>query len=225
MDITDIISKKDKKKEKNDAFIEFIHVPKTGGSAIESTFAEYQWGANLPFRTMEQRLGCPYLHPCVFWHNPSIFQKIYQGKLCFGVLRNPIDRLISAYKWQNLPDNVQVMNDTIEKWLRDDYPKNTFCYHNHLCPQHVFLRHCHVTLRYEYLQHDLDIFCRFVGIPPRRLQHVNVSSSSYVVIHSESIYPSTLEWIDKVYKIDFQLYYYIHFHLNTKWNVKNPKKF
>lgn len=92
-----------------DRTIKFVHIPKTAGTAIEQVAAEHgiAWG-NCMFKHRPKRKICPHpvgehWPPSVgWWHIPSQFFPLansnpYQDSELFGVIRDPIDRMVSEY--------------------------------------------------------------------------------------------------------------------------------
>ena len=104
--------------------LEFLHIPKTAGSAIEKVAAKagIRWGACHFHHAEENEMGCPLpydwqdkvridnkmspkLRKSSPWHLPIDFLDAeynpYIGKATFTVVRNPYERAISMYydKW------------------------------------------------------------------------------------------------------------------------------
>ncbi len=123
--------------------LEFIHITKTGGSAIEraAAFAGINWGACRHY--LFRKVGClelPDLHYNASnynagfngkpffgesWHCPHHWMNPnpHQGKATFCVIRNPYDRYVSEYGYmegtisgQSL--DASAMNDFIQAMIR-----------------------------------------------------------------------------------------------------------
>ena len=102
--------------------LEFVHIPKTGGTVIESEAARHNitWSIchfGIPQNVLRISLNetdCPdgslkhwwpgtkKYHACPWWHVPPQYFELhevnpYAGADLFGVVRNPYDRLISEY--------------------------------------------------------------------------------------------------------------------------------
>lgn len=167
--------------------LEFVHIPKTGGSAIEKAAAHHgvSWGAcHYQSNSAWKELGCPdhlarwgdsqqvgFAAAYEPWHVPMQFlsPNPYLGKQTFVVVRNPYTRALSMYycKWHGYNgdqdiDNEAVMNawmiNKMSHWPLTEEPKDS-----HITPQHYFVYHegtqvVEHVLRYENIREDFDRF-------------------------------------------------------------------
>lgn len=149
--------------------LEFVHITKTGGSAIEraAAFAGFNWGAcrhfifrkvgcleppDLPYNASDFHAGsngkpfygeswhCPH-----HWMNPDP----HQGKATFCVIRNPYDRYVSEYSYIAGTISGQVldakaMNEFIQAKIQQ-YSTRPF-WPAHFLPMVCFERHGKCTL-------------------------------------------------------------------------------
>ena len=120
--------------------LEFVHIPKTGGTIIESIAAKagIRWSIChfSPPRTAaeisENNTLCPGvgpwtllygipIHTCPHWHLPPQYFELpifpnnpYQNAKLFCVVRNPYDRIISEffYVWQYVTSSTRTTNTT-----------------------------------------------------------------------------------------------------------------
>ena len=127
----------------NSQSIFFAHVPKTGGASVEEyltrRFGPLTIAANLRFKTPMQAEGR--------WHDtiepPQHFTKyILQGFLprdlsqAFAVVRNPLDRLLSEYRFQQGISRLNHLG--FSTWLRvmlRAAATDPRVFHNHIRPQ------------------------------------------------------------------------------------------
>ena len=117
--------------------LEFVHIPKTGGTAIEHAAAEANvtWGVCHFWR---QQTWCPptneyrpekvtriygkspwHIPPKYFFQDPTVyFHNPYENSTMFSVVRNPYERALSAYYYLAKPDE-NIHNATaMNQWLQ-----------------------------------------------------------------------------------------------------------
>jgi len=113
----------------------FIHIPKVAGTTVEFAMEKY-------FLGFLDRTFSGLFFPCSPQHfHREILENILDRSLCersFTVVRHPLKRFISEYKFQrryfNLNDNFESWaNSTIEKYKSDKY-----IFDNHIRPQNEF---------------------------------------------------------------------------------------
>ena len=127
--------------------LEFVHIPKTGGTIIESTaaLAGIRWSICHiipPFRAREisdNNTHCPDLapwadlygppiHGCPLWHLPPHYFQLprfphnpYNNAKLFAVVRNPFDRLVSEYFYSAQYSSTQNITTSVSHfnaWVR-----------------------------------------------------------------------------------------------------------
>ena len=148
-------------------FIEFIHIPKNAGTAIENVGKEkgVRWGRFKPEHRefMNEDI-------CNYWHlPPKRFKEgnFYQKDETFCVIRNPYSRIISEYAYRHSKEpkknNAKDMNDWIAKVLTKENVDKKGGQDCHLFPQHDFvyddvndLYTCQNILRFEHLEKDFN---------------------------------------------------------------------
>jgi hypothetical protein len=177
--------------------IEFIHIPQTGGEAIERAYPEFKWGSmRFPSFSLSHRSSC---------HNLLVLRPMFAHKICFGVLRNPFDRILEVYKQWQFPDNSQVFNETLEKWA-NDLPTIPYLLDNNLRPQVELLNLCKYIILYDpFIQTNLYQLFEEVGIPKRLLMSED-QKMRYYKVNRHSFSPSNKKWIESFYKDDFELF-------------------
>lgn len=161
----------------------FIHIPKTGGTSVESAL----------------KLSLDH-HDHQFYRKSF---KNYTDFFVFTVVRNPFDRAVSDYKWvtntkysypaKQLKE--MFVNKSFEYFLDNYYNlkfkdvkrfKNLNWFKNH------HLTHCReqidllnpiddvdYIMRFENLQQDFDIVCEKIGIPQQQLPHKNKTNRKH----------------------------------------------
>lgn len=117
----------------------FLHVPKCGGGSIEKFFRDN--GFVEEFRCIDRRLLGLYRCSPQHWHRSMLESvlKIDSFDYIFSIVRDPVARLISEYKWR-LAHPLAV--DGIDLWykrVRDLCASNPYLFDNHLRAQVEFL--------------------------------------------------------------------------------------
>ena len=150
-----------------ESFIEFIHIPKNAGTAIENAAKEQgvRWGRFKPEHREFVKDGI-----CNYWHVPPKKFKdnnYYQKDQTFCVIRNPFSRIVSEYAYRHArtpqKNNARDMNEWIEKVLTKDNVANKGGKDCHLFPQHDYVYDdvndvytCQTMLRFEHLESDFN---------------------------------------------------------------------
>lgn len=139
--------------------VTFLHIPKNAGTSIRKVFSwlwpptDHEKGYNCSNHENKFGTTCT----CSFWHVPPRYftPKIYQNRIVFCVVRDPLDKLLSKFKMvnKNVADSSKasqwIKNSiaTIYKQQRDEY-----C---HIMNQFEYIwnergrRTCHHVIRYE----------------------------------------------------------------------------
>jgi hypothetical protein len=190
--------------------LKFIHIPKTGGSAIEKMGKHkgYAWGQ---FHKEYNKVVKPHLfHPChrfISIYDDSFIQK-YDW---FVVMRNPIDIIVSAVHspWAHGPGlqilktfTVKDFNDYIKYNIltRDLYVGNSFS------PQHLYFTNKSklTILKFERLEEDFNKLMVEYNLPVRYIKE-RVNKSTYTFSKND-INQETMELIQNAYQKDFQIW-------------------
>jgi Sulfotransferase family len=189
--------------------LEFVHIPKTGGDAITRTYTKFRWGRFCDPVKLKQRIP-HYPHgagrrPCSFWHNHELISALYGDAITFCVFRDPVDRIVSEYRWQKKPDNIDVFNKTLAEW-KTLVLSNPFFADNHLRPQHLFAEQCDHVLLFDRLEKDVEDLLRYYGYTPCPLMKRNQTLSNYKFVSRDKISPENMEWIMSYYAEDVEFY-------------------
>ena len=121
----------------------YIHIPKCGGGSIESFFRDNQYDQKLFSLNPLGLLKCSpqHMHAGLL---ESILN-IERFSYVFTVVRNPVSRLISEYKWRIKHSTAENGFDYWYEITRKKYEKNNFYFDNHIRPMHEFItRRCDV---------------------------------------------------------------------------------
>ena len=172
--------------------LDFVHIPKTGGSAIEKAAASngVAWAAcHFPFLKFAE-WGCPSppdfglearstIGPFNPWHVPPRFwtRNLLLGKRLFTVVRNPYDRMVSAYydPWEGYKGAERNDPVTMNAWIQEKIEKdNPLSSGIQFLPQWVYVVDertgdgvVEVVLRQENLTDSFNAFMRREGLSIR----------------------------------------------------------
>jgi hypothetical protein len=184
----------------------FIHVPKTGGSAVEQHFARF--GTVYFERTRDRalRARCIARH----YHGAPLSDLFPAGTFdgAFMVVRHPVARVLSDFGYYVKRKGLERKPPRFSWWLRYRLwraRRNPYFMDNHFRPQHEFECHGARVFRYEdgldtCLAELIDTF----GLPiPPKLPKVNVSPKL-------DLRPTDAEiaLIKETYRGDFERYGY-----------------
>ena len=122
--------------KKDNNVILHIHIPKTGGTSVESYFRFN--GYSVSFNGRRKGNKCTLQH-----FEKEQIEKVIMPKFncnyTFICVRHPFDRAISECKWKNIKEkdaNIWLKNQLL--LLKDD----PYCWDNHFRPQVDFITHC-----------------------------------------------------------------------------------
>ena len=141
----------------------FIHIPKTGGTAIERALGIK--AANEPKKLISKQKELIEGVRTVPQHfTPDILRErlgedIYESSIKFAVVRNPYTRVLSEYFYRNKSGNM----NRFPKWFRTYYGNID---HVHKIPQSKFVDSDNITiLKQETLQEDFSRFVEESNLP------------------------------------------------------------
>ena len=162
--------------------MKLVHIPKTGGCSIRDTY---------PFLQVNPKAGRP--------HDPQLIFNELQGEEAFCVIRDPIDRLLSTWRFLQKPDDAHVFNETLEEFITGkEFPFMTQ-------PQSRYIHMCDHLLLFDKLETEVNSLLASKGIEVVELQHKN-QSKPYNHVSRHDITEENMEKIKLFYKEDFELY-------------------
>lgn len=198
----------------------FIHIPKTGGSAIEDELQKKNIKSTLIQRGQPVAGICNNIldHP---YKNNSLQHQFYstiytfRDKLnvnfenirVFSVVRNPYDRIISDLIW------LKLINRDASPQKVFDIIKNNYLYRtdldNHNQPQYKFITNDNnviypniIILRCETLNESNDKLNEYIGVS------INIRKSNVNKDYSKYLNQDSIHIINEFYKKDFELFNY-----------------
>ncbi|MFT5870738.1 MAG: hypothetical protein ACI8TF_002866 [Paracoccaceae bacterium] len=133
-------------KVKNRLFY-FAHIPKTGGSSLETAMREAGAKRALHYHKHMNYVSCNLQHMHAKLYDTFVPPDFYSAGFC--VVRHPIARLVSEYRWRQTLDQAKVPFD---KWVYQKlkaYQKDPYILDNHLRPQHEFIGEKIEVFRFE----------------------------------------------------------------------------
>ncbi|MCF7702161.1 sulfotransferase family 2 domain-containing protein [Loktanella sp. M215] len=115
----------------------FAHIPKTGGSSVETAMRKAGARRALHFHKRLDFVRCNLQHMHAELFDTFVPPKFYDKGFC--VIRHPIARLVSEYRWRQTLDQASLPFDP---WVRRQiaaYAQNPYVLDNHMRPQHEFI--------------------------------------------------------------------------------------
>lgn len=214
--------------KENNTNITFIHIPKNAGTSIEHVGYKngYVWGKYIFYNyklfyyfdefMLYSKLNYK-KHPNINTifektfnykngkqHIPCYIKKKNNNKISFMVVRNPYDKIISAFKFLRTNTNI---NTFVKKYIylfkRKELSKRNYIY---FIPQHEYLLDNTEVLKFENLQEDFYKFCKKHNLKKMTIPRVNISENNKIKItdfNNESI-----QLINEFYSKDFELFGY-----------------
>jgi hypothetical protein len=150
---------------------------------------------------------------CTFWHNHDNHVHKLENVETFCVVRNPIDRIISSYKYGcpskcgkdlSVKDDIMSLNRFISS-LEAKLNINPFYRDNHFRPQYMFAEKCGHIILFDNLQCELDELLKRYKIIPKPLLWKNKSLRVFKNISKDNINNENMKWIKEYYKKDFEM--------------------
>ena len=201
--------------DKNRKFI-YIHIPKTGGSSIESFFGFNLWKKSTLQNT--QLINSHLMGYCVrkkkFLQHLSIdevAQHLYSKRdhfdqyFSFATIRNPWDRFLSSFFYECRSKTKDIAN------FREFCKKPYFFNPDHQLPQYKFIVNksekiiVNCIIRFENLENDFNKVCNIIGIPRKKLPHINKTKHPH---YTEYYDRETRDIIKKRYERDIDYFEY-----------------
>lgn len=176
--------------------LNFLHIPKVAGTTVEVTGKEdsnnIEWGkydkvltCKHPFKHQppqnENQTDCLLAdgESCPLWHTPpsadAVLAASYAGCDTFCIVRHPVDRMFSEFRWQanimGLPCDV----DSFRKWIKENLQtkkSKPFTQDCHFVPQfdYVFsqdhrVQYCKHIIDFDNMEAEFNALMRRYDIP------------------------------------------------------------
>lgn len=181
--------------------ISFVHIPKTGGSAIEYWIRKQHAGIK-PFvrntcnTSRWDSINQRYFGAASRKHCISNYAQTPKDWVRFCVIRNPIDRAVSTWKYRSCQGDANRYIQTMLRYGELD---------NHDMPQHDFAIHCNIRLCFENLVKDFSDFVNIYisHLKEWKLRPINTNRCR----RNLTLTRATLKQIRSKYALDFPLWY------------------
>ena len=195
--------------------LQFVHIPKTAGSAISFAGKELGWGENFPIL---ENMEIPNIGS--YWHIPIRYwtKNPYSKFELFAIVRNPYGRILSEFKFQlnitDITERYQITSTFFNEWLVDKFDMlNTYPHldNNHFLPQSEYIfnksgnqivRH---ILRFENLEDDFSKLMKQYNLDIT-LDHRNASYDCDIKL--DDISSTNISKINLYYEQDFKNFGY-----------------
>lgn len=195
--------------------LQFIHIPKNAGTYIAKLgkLNGFQWGCeNEALMNHEMIPNVPSNHVPVR-HIDGI--DIYKNVKTFCVIRNPFDKLVSAYKFLMFhqikkPFDKETLNKFVLN-LQDELAKNKFVYEGHFLPQYEFIfdddgvRICDTILCFENLHKGIEYIDNKYDLKLSNRPSGKINQSDYSNLTRYDLNNDSIAIIKKIYAQDFEL--------------------
>lgn len=216
----------------NETSYEFMHIPKTAGTAIEyaGSSVGQLWG-----KQSDSFHGYPRMpdgNGCSPWHLPAqTLDQIHMknpyndadGVFC--VSRHPYNRFLSEYTYRvrigvlghgDQLCSQQALNKFLQKTLRMVMDGQRWIYDCHFLPQSEYIwdnttgkQWCSDVLRFDNLPSELEVLMARWSIPVTLAAHkVNPSNKACPDLSTKNLTAETRDLIRTAYKADFELLQY-----------------
>ena len=180
----------------------FIHIPKTGGSSINTVLREHggiSLFGDIPKR--EKGKGPGHFHHFRWYEvkehvDPDVWRHYFK----FAVIRNPWDRVVSWFEYHKVTKSNKLKHLTFDEWVRKR-------------PGPPMWRHIHTTIaskvdfivRYENYARDINVVWDRLGIEVDHMPHIKKTDRKP---YQEYYTPATRRLIARHYAVDIDLFGY-----------------
>ena len=157
----------------------FIHIIKTGGTSIE------------------RALGMKKTHQRASYYRKMVGINKWNNYFKFSFVRNPWDKMVSQFHYNG---HLFAKNKTFEEYIRmwdNGHKISTFPPFN----SYYLDLDLDFIGKFENLQGDFDVVCEKIGIPQKRLPHMNKSKHRR---YTEYYSPETIEIVGRKFGEDIR---------------------
>lgn len=155
----------------------FVHVPKTAGTSMRGYFRSHGF-APVEYHAPDgsnDNITKVYIRG-TSWRIKRNLEDVWGEYFKFAFVRNPWDRLVSC--WKNRAPRYKSFSSFLDAhpWPETNQQLiwHTLSQLTHICDTDGKLIVDYVG-RFENLQEDLDVVCDKLGVPGRKLPHINKS--------------------------------------------------
>lgn len=145
----------------------FVHIPKTGGTSIIDAFDKTWYGDQDELFLLGGNTS-----PDVDWVE---YEKKYKDYLVFSVIRNPLDRFVSGWKYCSTTKN-KSLSEVLENLPTFDENRHDFDHLTRTQCDVIYRENKLITnhlLKFETLQSDFDKLCDLINKPRVTLKKLN----------------------------------------------------
>ena len=190
-----------------DRLIYFVHIPKTGGSSVETALKGAGCACALQFS--KKRNDAMDFSKCTPQHmHAEVYKNYFPKGFCdyaFTVVRNPFARMASEYRMkvvdgtEDAPPDVWILT-ALKRFGMFQYTRD-----NHIRPQNQFIsRDVEIFRLEDGLQQPVEAACRALGLAQvPDIPHSRKSSGEKIKVSL-----STVRKIVKFYRRDFKAFDY-----------------
>ena len=166
----------------------FIHIPKTGGSTISSVLSKNSF-KRLPERINGHKNRA--VNPLEWTIKHSRLNDLdmhYQNNFCFVFVRNPWDLMVSSFNWWTQKTRLSIRKRHGKKlkalgfrhFIKSEHSSCiNECYHADQGQTYWLNDKIDFIGRFENLQEGFNTICDKIGIPQKKLPHVNKSKHKH----------------------------------------------
>ncbi len=206
---------------KDNRTIQFVHIPKTGGTSIRKLIQFGGWKKDEKrFFTKEAHYLKSHPH-----HTKDVYNKMNSDldvEFTFTIVRNPIERMLSeifyVIKGYEKLETTTVTRNSITPHgiihymyavFTDLIPKLGIGFDdNHWVPQHCFVDDKTKVFKFEEIENVVNFLSGKDVIVDQKLPHMNKSRIDKVIQPDWDYAPDVTKYFYKLYQKDFELFNY-----------------
>jgi len=188
-----------------------VQIPKTGGTSVAQFLrhAGFSEHFGIDHKAVRPAMICPPQH--YDYDLISKFVRFERLGYSFAIVRHPISRIISDYKWATTKTMMKASNFSFDEWVQrcfNEFDRNEYFLANHIKPQHKFVGpKISRVFKYEdglnSIMSEIFNHCNFSMIRPIELPTLNKTTPKEIHMKQET---ETL--IRSFYAKDFEQFGY-----------------